>query len=373
MHLHQTVILVHKMFKGILITGGIIITIILIVNIVRIASKILYPPPPEFPTVAFGKLSPIAFPDASVKDSFTYSLNTLSGKLPTLPDKVQVYKINKPSVMLLNVDNARGKVAEIGFVNDPKKQYHELALTPTKFQWQIVTSDLFRTIIMDTNTYNFKLTTSYRTYQPLLTQTFLSDETSAKDVAKSFLQNMSLYTDDIDEVKTKAQSLMLKDGVLVPADNSSDTQIMRVDLYQKDIDKLPIYYPTYPFSLLYFLIMARASNTDDVLEANFYHQTVATESATYPIKTAQEAYDDLAAGKAFVSNYFGTDQSISITDISLGYYLGETDQKYVMPVIVFQNTQNKDNFFAFVSAIKDTCLTNNSASIDDCQGKPVKK
>jgi hypothetical protein len=296
-------------------------------------------------------------------------MNTISGKLPAFPSKVKVFKTDKLPITLLNVDNARQKVAEVGFDNDAMKQYHELALSTTKYQWQVLTNDLFRTIIMDTNTYNFKLSTSYRTYEPLLTQSFTNDDTSAEKIAISFLQAMSLPIDDINQDKPKVQTLMLKDGVLVQADSGLTTQIMRVDLYQKDVDELPIYYPTYPFSPMYFLIMARAINTDDVVEANFPHQLVASESATYPIKTAQEAFNELEQGKAYITNYFGTSSSIQIIDVSLGYYIGESSQDYLMPVILFQSK----NFYAIVPAIKDACLTTSTATLDDCQGKVVKK
>lgn len=368
MTLHQTTEFFHKSLKRSIILIGIIIILVLFFNIFRILFRVLNPPPPDYPNVLFGKLPPIVFPKSTINENFTYSLNTLSGTLPVLPDRVNVFKTEIPTVTLLNVQNARDKVSKIGFINDKEKQFREFALTDTRYQWQVVTNGLLRTIVMNTDTYDFKLTSTYRTYPPILNQSRIGDEASVKEVISKFFTAMNLLNEDIDMADAKIRSLMLNTGVLTPADSVSNTHIYRVDLFQKKLDEKPIYYPTHPFSSMYFLMMARSHDTEDVLEANFSHQIAASGSASYPIKTAQEAYSELKSGKGYITNYFGTSTSIPITDVTLGYYLGEEKTGYVLPVILFQS---KEEFFAFVPAIKETCLISSSSSIEECQGKKV--
>lgn len=370
MTLHQTTEFFHKFLKWSLILGSLTMALILVFNITKIIFKILYPPPPDYPTVAFGKLPPVTFPKSTVNESFTYTINTLTGTLPSLPDRVKIFKHATKPVTLLNVQNARDKVAQLGFMNGPEKQFHEFAITPTRYQWQVVTNGLLRTIIMNTDTYDFRLTSTYRTYPPILNQSLVASDDNVKNRVIDFLTDISLLSDDIDMEKAKITPLTLKSGILLPAENVSSTQVFRIDIFQKDVEKLPIFYPTYPQSSIYFLMMARANNIDDVLEANFYHQATATESATYPIKTAQEAFEDLKAGKGYVANYYGTTKDIQITDITLGYYVGEERLGYLLPVIMFQS---KEEYFAFVPAIKEACLNTSDATLDECQGKLPKK
>jgi hypothetical protein len=113
--------------------------------------------------------------------------------------------------------------------------------------------------------------------------------------------------------------------------------------------KIPVLYPHPPYSTMSFWI-ASGQNSQEVDAASFVHREILTDShATYPIKTAQEAFDALKAGDGYITSYQGADTNILISNVYLGYYLGEENQGYLMPIIVFEG---QNNFFAYVSAIK---------------------
>lgn len=345
--------------------------LIMTINIGKIILRILNPPPPDYPTVAFGKLPPLTFPDSIINETFTYTVNTISGTLPTFPDRVTIYKTVSPAITLSNVRNARTKVEKIGFENTGENQYFEEVLTPTSYKWQKVTNGLLRGITMNTDTYDFKLNSTYRTYPPILNQSFISDDKRIKELAEKLLKDMSYDISDINMDNAKILPFKLgKGGALVPAESVSATQIFRLNLFQNAINELPVFYPAHPNSSLYFLIMARSNDADDVLEANFFHQSIATDSATYSIKTSDEAFEDLKRGKGYISNYFGTERNIEITDMTLGYFFSDVRQGYTLPVVLFQG---KGEFFAFVSALKEACLTISSETIETCQGKVAKE
>ncbi len=367
MTLHQTTVTIYKGIKWLIISGSFLVLIIVLINVAKIVLRIVNPPPPDYPTVAFGKLPALSFPDPIINESFTYSINTISGTLPVFPDRVTVYKTVSPTITLSNVRNARLKVVKIGFTETGENQYSEDVLTPTSYKWQKVTNGLLRSITMNTDTYDFKLNSTYRTYPPILNQSVISDDKTIKKLTEKILTDMSYDISDINMENVKIFPFKLgKGGALVPAESVSATQIFRLNLFQNPIDELPVYYPAHPNSSLYFLMMARSHDVDDVLEANFSHQSIATDSATYPIKTADEAFEDLKKGKGFISNYFGTERNIAITDVALGYFFSEVRQGYTLPVILFQS---KEEFFAFVPALKEACLATSSEAIDSCQGK----
>ena len=92
-----------------------------------------------------------------------------------------------------------------------------------------------------------------------------------------------------------------------------------------------------------------------IAQATFVHQTVDLSNlATYPLKTPGQAYADLSSGKSYITPSYTGGANVKIQRISLGYYLGEIDQDYLMPVYVFQGD---GNYCAYVSALSNVSIT----------------
>lgn len=210
--------------------------------------------------------------------------------------------------------------------------------------------------------------------------------TEAVNKVTSLLSQIKLTPSDLDATKTtnppeelkritKPQLFALKNGTLQPVTLLTETQVIRIDLYQADITydldtgvagsdgeiqkeeiTLPIVYPQPPYSTMNFLVSTYNANPE-IVGANFAYQKPLideTNQATYPIKTAEEAFEELQQGKGYVAAYFGTENNIAITDAYLAYYLGDLTQKYIMPVIVFEGN---NGFFGYISAIRDDWIT----------------
>src|SRR4029077_17553916 len=101
----------------------------LLIQITKAIINNVNPPKVAPPTVSFGKLSPIQFPESTNTPSLTYSLNTTSGNLPDFGDRATVYKMNPMQPNLLALDNAKTLVAKVGFFNDPQQ------VSDIKYQW----------------------------------------------------------------------------------------------------------------------------------------------------------------------------------------------------------------------------------------------
>lgn len=332
-------------WAGIVAAG--LVGLIVLVNIVLTIKEFLFPTPPPKPTVLFGKLPKINFGTSNFSDSkFKYSLNTVSGNLPTFKDQVRVYKVFSPSPDLLGLNKTKSKIQPNGFLGDP------VAISNVNYQWKD-SSSLQRKLIMNIFSYNFDMTSSYLTNNFVLSQTNMPDQTSAAAIAQNYLDVMGLYPDDIDNSKTQVNLYSINGTNLVPATSLSRTQVLRVDLFQKDLDKMPIFYPNPNFSTMNFLI-GGGQNDPQVLEAHFYYPKLGTDSSTYPIKTTDELYNELLGGKAFIATYDGTSKSINITDVILAYYISP-EQKYYLPIAVFKGD---NNFYAYVPALKDEWVGN---------------
>lgn len=332
-----------------------IVAIVLLIFIYNIGTGIkeyFYPTPPPPPTVSFGKLPEISLPELPIAKSFTYLINTVTGALPSFPDRIDVYKIRASEPSLLNLKRARDRISSTGFTSSGT------ALTNTLYQWKDSgRNSLSRNLLLDIQSFDFTLNSDFLTNSDVKTGKNIPDESGAKDLAQTFLSNLSSFPDDIDVEKTTTKLLSIKNFSVIPATSLSNAQLIRVDFFQKNINKLPIYYPNPPYSTMNVFV-AGGNSQGQVAEAHFSHRLIDTSSsATYPIKTAKEAFDELSKGNAYITSSFDAGSKISIKNVSLGYYLGQKDQAYLMPIIVFQGS---NEFYAYVLAIKDQWIQKES-------------
>lgn len=338
--LHGTTELAKKTIKWISISLASLLVLFLLLQMLLFVKNMLFPKAPPPPTVTFGALPPIVFPESVKTPKLTYSVETVSGNLPVIPSTAKVHKISLDSPNLLALEKARAKVGNVGF-SDPERK-----LSDTEYTWDSTTNLLQKNIIMSTLTFNFRLTSDYTTYPPLQVLGGISSEESAKDEANRFFESIEAFPVDIDDTQTRTELLTLKQDTFFPATSLSNANVVRVDFYQKNWDSLPIYYPNPPDSTINALV----APDSEILEANFFHQTIAEKAATYPLKTVSEAFEELKKGSAYIGRYKTDTEEIKITDAFLAYYLGDAQQEYMMPIIIFKSTG--DSFYAYVSAVR---------------------
>ena len=172
--------------------------------------------------------------------------------------------------------------------------------------------------------------------------------------ATDFLQKMNSLPDDIDLSQTQATNLSIKNNSLVLATSISNTQLIRVNFNQSDVNGLPIYYQD-PNESNISVLVGGGSDKPQIVQATYIHQAIDTQSATYPIKTTNQAFAQLQKGQGYIASYYGTNKKITIRDVLLGYYISKEDQDYLIPIFVFQGD---DGFIAYVNAITDEWIGN---------------
>jgi hypothetical protein len=347
MSLHTTTDKIKKIIIWFAVGIGVIIFLNLSVAIIK--SLIPHKVPP--PTVSFGKLPAIPFQQIKQATTPTYTLDTVSGMFPVLPDRVAVYQIAQPQPNLLALNNAKALISTIDYPTPPK------ALSDVVYQWTGVVSP-YKMLTYNILSHDFTLTSSYTTDQNVISAQNLKDEQDAINTSTNFLTNFNAFGTDIDPMKTKTTlySINGTTQTLQPAISLGTTQVIQVDFFQKDIDTMPIYYPNPAHSLINTLVGSSISNSD-VIQAQVMHKSLTKTSGTYPIKSAQEALMELqtASPSAYVAAAPNPPtNSINIRNISLGYYIGENPQQlYLMPIIVLQGD---NGFFGYVSAVTDAWI-----------------
>jgi len=338
--------------KVLLIIIAIAFAFLIIAKIAALIKNIVIPPQPAKPTMAYGKLPKISFTTSTINTKFTFSIDTISGSLPTFPSLVKIYKVSTSQPNLLSLNNAKGIVANDGFNSNP------LRLSDKLYQWFLPVGDtnfdVAKQLTMNIYSLNFDLNSTYLNNPVVLTGANLPAPADAIQVAQDFLDQMSLFPGDIDSTKTVPGLFSINSLNLVPATSFSTTQIIRVDFFQKNLDGIPIVYSS-PFGSSMSFLIAGGSQQGQVVEAHFSHSEWSNNDyATYPIKSSQQLFNDLVQGKGNIIAYEGSLRNITITDAYLAYYIDQ-NQKFFMPIMVFKGN---NNFYAYLSAVNDQWVEN---------------
>lgn len=300
----------------------------------------------ETPKAEFGKLPQIIFPQAE-KKVLKYSIDTISGFLPTLPNQAKVYKIISAKPSLTAFDRTKERISRIGFTAQGSR------ISEDTYRW--IDNDSFsQTIIVNIFSSDFTFRTSYLTMPDMNTFIDSKERDEAKGVAQSFLSEMSLFKEDIDFQKTKTSMFNIENNILVPATSISNTRIVKVDFFQKDIGNLPIFYEKESTSNISLLVGKQAYDLK-VIEADYSYKNISKEFSTYPLKTPDQAFLELKQGDAYILSKPEGSNAISITGILPGYYIGKNNQDFMMPIFIFQG---RNGFTAYVPAIQQGWINN---------------
>ncbi|MBI4084414.1 MAG: hypothetical protein HY431_00770 [Candidatus Levybacteria bacterium] len=362
--LHSVIEGTKKLLKlGALSIVGIILLVILF-RIGLIVKGEIFPRAPEEFQITFDKLPPIAFPESVTDKQISYSIETVDGELPEFPDRLLVYEIINKEHQLFDLQRAKNKMEAIGFntkeehIVDNLYHFDKTEGLPASLEMDIVSED-------------FKLRSNFFISPIVIAATGLPNEDRAKGEAINFFSSMNLFPSDIEKEQTESTLLSIQGKKLVRATSFAKSQIVRVDFYQKGVigndvlDPLPILYPNPPSSSINVHLASRGEGGAQVVQADFYHQTISNapeDASTYPIKTAGEAFAELEEGKAYIAADFLKTTNVAIRNIYLAYYAGETLQDYLMPIVVFQG--EGDSFFAYVSAVRNNCIGNTEDPCD---------
>lgn len=303
--------------------------------------KKVFPPPPTPPTVAFGKLSKIPFPEKT-KFSLNFAVETPEGGIPVFSDQAKVYFMPKTSSNLLSLDFAQDKANRLGFDIQPQqtteslyKFYHKTA--PSTLETNIITGSF--SLSYDLNADPSPI--SVRPPQPEI----------ARNSIKTYLSAAGLYPKDIETGTYETKYLKTQSGGFIPALSVSDANIVRVDMLRKKYDELPTVTQTTSEGNIWFMVSGVRERGKEVI-AGEYHYFPVDESqfSTYPIKTGDTAWQELTSGNYYLASQGTTQQgeSVKIRKIYLAYYDAGLYTEFFQPVFVFEG--DKD-FVAYVPAV----------------------
>ena len=307
----------------------------------------LHPEPPPEPTVAFGKLSAIEFPQPTTKHQFTYKLETPSGGLPALADRATVYALPPKKANLLALDKAKALAKKLNFLEEPQK----------------LTSDIYRfskqlpaLLTLDVNLINdtFLMEYQWQNDEIILTQKQFPSETFITEQVQQTLEQLNLLTSDLETGEAQVSYLKARVNTLISAPSLSEADFVRVDLF-RNTEEVPVVTPYPPEANISFIFSGSNEQDKQIIYLKYDYYPVDYNSlATYPLKPITTAWEEFQANKAYIARVENnTNQEIAIRRIYLALYDSDQFQPFLQPVYVFQGD---NNFVAYISAIDSEWL-----------------
>jgi hypothetical protein len=299
-----------------------------------------FPAPPPPPTVTFGKLPKLPFPEKA-KINLTFALETPEGGLPVLPTQSKVFFMPQLAPNLLSLDVAKEKASSLGFL--PAEQ----AVSQTIYRFSH--KDTPATLEMNIVNGNFSISYDLKADPSPIERKPPAPEVGAAAV-RSYLSSADLLPEDLTG-PTANEFLKIETDKLIGALSLSDSDLIRINFFRKTYDNLPSLTPEPNKGNVWSIISGAREREKQIIAAEYHYFPVDEgKFSTYPIKTSQIAWDELNAGSAYVATYGANAEgkTVTIRRIFLAYFDAGSYTEFFQPIVAFEGD---NGFVAYVPAV----------------------
>jgi hypothetical protein len=313
-------------------------------NIIGSIWRQVNPPAPPPPTVLFGQLPKLNFPQndwTNIKPD--YRLETIQGTLPKIQNITKVFFIPNEGPNLLGLEKATKQALKLGFQLEPQQINERIyrwsnGLTPST------------TLDIDINNNSFRQLYDYANDQEVITSKNLPTNQQGAQEAKTFLSGNGFLESDLATGSADFVYLKYLPPNLLPVTSLSEADFMRVNLFRSDLDGLKILPPNPRNSLVSILFSGIKTVGRRIIEVNYNYYPIDRETfSTYPLKNTQTAWEEFQKNQGFIANLGENETNeIVIRKVSLAYYDADRPQHFLQPVYVFEGDHN---FIGFLPAI----------------------
>lgn len=307
----------------------------------------LNPPPGPPPTVAFGKLQPISFPDSATNRQFGYRLETPTGTFPVFPDQAAAYAVPPHKANLLSLDRLKGLAIGLGFPGEPTR----IAADRYRFTQPL---PALLTLEIDLIYQTFFIQYQWQNDETILLGKQFGDPGGLKGRAKSKLAAADVLAKDLEDGSIEITYLKAVANALVPAVSLSEADFIRFDFYRQN-RAFPFVPAHYDKANVNLILSGSSDSKKQVISLEYAYFPIDYNSvATYPLKSVDTAWEELKQGKGYIARVKpSAPEGVAVRRVFLAFYDPAQYQPFVQPVYVFQGD---DNFVAYVPAVSSEWL-----------------
>ncbi len=292
------------------------------------------------PTVAFGRLTTIPFPLKENLPQFTFKVETPDGRLPTFPDQTPVYFMPRSTTNLLSEEGANAKARGLGFTTAAE----EVSPTVFRFKHPQYPATLEINIVTGIFSVSYNLGAD-----PTPVEKVPPTPDVAAAAGRNFLSQAGNLPKDLDG-EVFHEFLRVDSQGIKKALSLSEANLIKINLTRKAYNEIPARTADPNTSNVWFIVSGDTNRGRQIIASEFHYFPIDEEqSATYPIKTAEAAFAELQAGKAYIADMGqNQDGQVTIRRVYLAYYDPSQYTEFYQPIIVFQGDRN---FYAYVPAV----------------------
>jgi len=273
--------------------------------------------------------------------NLTFSLETPKGELPEFKDQTKVYTMPKVPPSIQSLEFAKQKATTLGFSPEGRELVETVFLFPNNSAPSTLTMNIVSGI--------FSISYDLRANPSAIESVPPSPELATTQV-RSYIARAELLKDDLSGPVTH-DFVKIEEGRFVPAVSLSESNLIKVNIFRKSFDDLPSVTSTPKEANVWFMISGAKDRANQFIAAEYHYYPVnEDENSTYPIKTAQKAWEDLNSQKAHIVSMKDKGQeNVKIRNVYLAYYDAGQYTPYYQPIVVFEGD---GDFVAYVPAIE---------------------
>lgn len=279
----------------------------------------------------FGALPQPVYPPSVISSaSLTYSLDTRSGGLPPTPKLINVYFIPPSETTLLSPDRARQLAAALGFNEGPE------ILSPTQYRFKDSTGGMMQ---IDLSTSNFSFRRIPTNPPDAAQDETLPDEQRATVTFRNFLDKKGLIKGGLEQGTS---------NIIYESGDNQNSNTATVSLWPNLVDQYPVVTGNPKIGLINATMTKYQDETLRFPAMSYTYWFVDRKTfSTYELKSANQAFEELKRGSGIVVRNGTSDNKASITNVYLAYYMAESYNSFLHPVLVFEGPQ----FTAYIPAL----------------------
>jgi hypothetical protein len=291
-------------------------------------------PPPPPPNVLYGKLPTPKFPaNLPSSQGLKFILENVEGAPPESTPAGKVYYMPKKLPSFLSPDRAQALATRLEFTLPPKNE-------SVYFFYTDENEPLF-TLSVDSVYINFQLKYDYKKKPEIFNNVYIPSREQALSEVKNFINYGNLFDESISGGKITSDLLRFDPGTneFTSATSVSTASAVRINYFRNDLDRLAILPPGFSESYNYAIYSpVSVDRIRNILEISYTFWPINTaQFATYPLKSAATAFQELVDGKVTVMKKGeNVSDTVTIRKIYLAYYDSEDPQLYLQPIFVFE-------------------------------------
>jgi hypothetical protein len=346
-------------YGRIFVKFGSIALVVMIVGRMLLNAAVAYwiathPEPPPPPTVGFGKLPVLNFPEVDELDKpQSYALEFPAGEFPEFTDRAKVFLMPKAPANLLADQKIKALAGKYDFLGTPQ------VIDPRTYRWT-KSQPLEMSLQMDIQDETFSLKSNFLSRPDLLLNNELPENYEAVSSVKAILSAADMLPEDVSTSSGKVTFWKAIGGEMKEAVSLSDADFLRVDLNRSPVDEtLFMYGPDGSRGVISAMLSGAVAASSGLVELEYHHRPVDYDQVeTYPLRTASQAWKLMQSGEGYVAHP-STQPTVTIRTVSLGYYDDWLAQEYLQPIYVFEGD---GGFIGYVSAVDPTFILSDSAT-----------